>query len=128
MTRTKFDRVVAKALIDLRTRFPQALENMQVLVYDEPDQAGMWEGPPPAGEVQGAFSGDTILGAGGNAAYSGIILIFQGPVERASEGDDRKAAWIARNVVEHEVAHRIGLSEAQIAAAHHRIFGAAPVN
>lgn len=47
------------------------------------------------------------------------ILIFRGSVLRANPDEDALRFQI-RNLIEHELAHALGMNEEQVAAAHHR--------
>jgi len=114
--REKFERLVADALASIPRRFRDALQNIVIVVEDEP--------PPALLEEMEVEPGDTLLGL-----YQGTpltergwdsgnrlpdrILIFQGPHERAAEDEDDLAVAIAETLI-HEIGHYFGLSEEEI--------------
>jgi predicted Zn-dependent protease with MMP-like domain len=116
MNRAEFEQLVAGALTRIPRRFRDALANLVIVVEDEPsvDLLLEMEIEPP----------DTLLGL-----YQGIplterrwdhgntlpdrILLFQGPLERESEGEDDLVIAIGETLI-HEVGHYFGMSEEQI--------------
>lgn len=116
MQRAQFERHVAEALASIPRRFRDAMQNIAIVVEDEPsrDLLGDMDIEPP----------DTLLGL-----YQGTpltqrrwdygntlpdrILIFQGPHERASDDDDDLVVAIAETLI-HEIGHYFGLSEEEI--------------
>ena len=116
MDRDAFERRVAEALASIPRRFRDALQNIAIVVEDEPpdDLLDEMEIEPP----------DTLLGL-----YQGIplterqwahgntlpdrVLIFQGPHEREAEDDDDLVVAIGETLI-HEIGHYFGLSEEEI--------------
>jgi len=114
--RDEFEQHVADALASIPRRFRQAMQNVAIVVEDEPDRALLrqMDITPP----------DTLLGL-----YQGIplterswshgntlpdrILIFQGPHERASDDEDDLVIAIAETLI-HEIGHYFGMSEEEI--------------
>ncbi len=116
MERSQFERRVAEALASIPRRFRDALQNIAIVVEDEPaadllDEMGI---EPP----------DTLLGV-----YQGVplterrwdhgntlpdrVVIFQGPHERESEDEDDLVVAIGETLI-HEIGHYFGLSEEEI--------------
>lgn len=116
MTRDAFLRLVDDALAFIPRRFRDALENIAIVVEDEPttSQLDSVDIEPP----------DTLLGL-----YEGIplterhwghgntlpdkITLFQGPIEDASDGEDDTVVAIGETLI-HEIGHYFGLSEEEI--------------
>ena len=116
MHRKEFEQHVAEALASIPRRFRDAMQNIAIVVEDEPSRqllAEMEIEPP-----------DTLLGL-----YQGIplterswahgntlpdrILIFQGPHERESDDEDDLVTALGETLI-HEIGHYFGLSEEEI--------------
>jgi len=119
--RRRFERLVARALDDLPPAVAAMLDNVEVVVEDEPtpDQLGR----APAGECAadeilfGLYEGVPRLerGSGYTLVLPDKITIFRGPLERTY----RSPQAITREVrvtVMHELAHHLGFDEDGIAA------------
>jgi len=116
MQRDAFERLVADALASIPRRFRDAMENLAIVVEDEPSRELLrqMEVEPP----------DTLLGL-----YQGLplterrwdygnalpdrILLFQGPLERDAEDEDDLVVAIGETLI-HEIGHYFGLSEEEI--------------
>ncbi|HZR26341.1 MAG TPA: metallopeptidase family protein [Vicinamibacterales bacterium] len=116
MDRKHFENHVAEALRAIPRRFRDAMQNVAIVVEDEPpaELLRSMDIEPP----------DTLLGL-----YQGVplterrwdygnalpdrVLIFQGPHERAAEDDDDLVVAIAETLI-HEIGHYFGMSEDQI--------------
>jgi len=101
-----FERLVARALAGLPEEFQSRLENVAVLIEDEPpedmpDTMGLYEGIPL---IERSLE-DTLL--------PDQITIFKGPIERAC-GSEKEIEEEVRLTVLHEVGHYFGLDEAQL--------------
>ncbi len=80
-------------------------------------------------ELYGLYRGRTLLAEAGPAPLvpdgrggvhePDVIFIFMGPCLRANPDEDALRFQV-RNLVEHELAHHFGLTEAEVAAAHRR--------
>ncbi len=126
--RQRFERIVARALDGLSPEVVAMLDNVQVIVEDEPtdEQMALGRGYPDPEDFEGAANGeDTLFGL-----YEGVplthrgadyhlvppdrITIFRGPLERACASP----AAIAREVrvtVMHELGHHLGFEEDRLA-------------
>jgi predicted Zn-dependent protease with MMP-like domain len=116
MNRESFERLVEEALRDIPARFRRAMQNVAIVVEDEP--------PPPVLEEMELDSGDTLFGlyqgtplpergwSYGNALPD-RISIYQRPIEEACDDDESIRCCVAETVI-HEFGHYFGMSEEQI--------------
>jgi predicted Zn-dependent protease with MMP-like domain len=113
METPQFEQLVAKAIENLPEEIRESLENIDIVVADEPtpDQLhhtnleknetllGLYEGVPLTERTQG---------------YSFMmpdkITIFQKPIEAACKNDTQIVTEIQR-VVRHEIAHHFGIDD-----------------
>ena len=116
MDREKFEWLVVKAVDSLPDEFHSKLENIDVVVENQPT-------PGQLAEV-GLKTGETLLGL-----YQGVsltkrgrhygmvvpdkITIFQKPIEAECKNDTEVKAEI-RRVVWHEIAHHFGIDDAKL--------------
>ena len=114
MSRAEFERVVAKALDDIPERFAALLENIVVVVEDEPSDEDLIEvGLDPETETLfGLYQGVNLLDRGGS--YGNVlpdrIVVYRLPL--LEECQDR--AELVREIqdtVIHEVGHYFGMDE-----------------
>ena len=112
----KFERLVAQAVESLPDEFHDRLENIDVVVADQPTRHQLAE--------LGKRRGETLLGL-----YEGVpltkrsrhyglvvpdkITIFQKTIEAICRNDAEIIARIQR-VVLHEIAHHFGISDAKL--------------
>lgn len=114
--RSRFDRLVARALQQLPRRFRTLLNNVAIVVADEPtpiQRASV--GLQPTDELYGLYEGvprtnrDSMFGG----ALPDKITLFQ----RAIEKDCRNEAELLeeiRHTLIHEVAHHFGIDDARL--------------
>jgi len=116
MDRERFEWLVAKAVDSLPDEFHSKLENIDVVVAEQPT-------PSQLAEV-GLKRSETLLGL-----YQGVpltkrsrhygmvapdkITIFQKPIEAECKNDTEVKAEI-RRVVQHEIAHHFGTGDARL--------------
>jgi predicted Zn-dependent protease with MMP-like domain len=101
-----FERLVEKSLANLPREFQSYLENVVVIIEDEPpddmpDVMGLYEGVPL---VERSID-DTML--------PDCITLFKGPIERVCHTRAEIEAEV-RVTVLHEVGHFFGLEEEQV--------------
>jgi predicted Zn-dependent protease with MMP-like domain len=124
--RQRFERIVARALDGLPPEVVAMLDNVEVIVEDEPtaEQLALGQGYP--GRPEGALTGDeeTLFGL-----YEGVpltrrgsdyhlvppdrITVFRGPLERACPSPQAIAREV-RVTVMHELGHHLGLEEGRL--------------
>jgi len=102
----RFERLVRKALADLPEEFRSRLENVVVLIEEEPPEdmpetLGLYEGVPL---TERSLDGITLPDR---------ITLFKRPIERACRTEEEIEAEVRLTVL-HEVGHFFGLEEAQM--------------
>jgi len=114
--RAKFEALVGDALRGIPARFRRAMENLAIVVEDEPSPALLWEmeiAPPDT--LFGLYQGTPLTERRwdyGNALPDRIV-IFQGPHEREADSEDDLIVSIGETLI-HEIGHYFGLSEEEI--------------
>jgi predicted Zn-dependent protease with MMP-like domain len=106
LSRRSFQRLVTRALANLPEEFQSRLENVAVLIEDEPPEdmpgtMGLYEGTP----LTDRSFDDPLL--------PDQITIFKGPIERGC-CTEQEIEEEVRLTVLHEVGHFFGLDEAQL--------------
>jgi predicted Zn-dependent protease with MMP-like domain len=114
--RDAFERLVAEALASIPRRFKKAMQNIAIVVEDEPSRElldemeielpdtllGLYQGTPLTERSWGY--GNTLPDR---------VLIFQGPHEREAEDEDDLVVSIGETLI-HEIGHYFGMSEEEI--------------
>ena len=116
MDRNRFQRLVEEALRDIPRRFRSAMQNVAVIVEDEPSPQILEEMEiEPPDSLFGLYQGTPLpnRGWGYGNALPDRISIYQGPIEEACEDDDEIRDCVAETVI-HEFGHYFGMDEDQI--------------
>ena len=116
MRRAEFERLVADALASIPRRFRDAMENLAIVVEDEPSRELLDQmdiAPPDTllGLYQGVPLTERAWGYGNTLPDR--ILLFQGPLERDADDADDLVIAIGETQI-HEIGHYFGLSEEEI--------------
>jgi predicted Zn-dependent protease with MMP-like domain len=104
--RERFIAVVADALDELPGWVHRALDNVEVLVDDE---------PPDDGDVEllGVYEGIPLTDRGSD--YTGVlpdrITLFAGPIVREAGHDRTELKRVISETVTHEIAHHFGIDD-----------------
>ena len=116
MDRKRFEWLVAKALDALPEEFIARLENITVVVEDQPTRYQLGKARLKHSQtLLGLYEGVPLTERG---SHYGLVVpdkitIFQVPIESEYRDDDEMAAEIQR-VVQHEIAHHFGISDARL--------------
>jgi predicted Zn-dependent protease with MMP-like domain len=116
MTRTRFEKLVERALKTIPARFRREMHNVVVIVENEPmpdilDELGI----EPPDTLFGLYQGTPLTErawAHGNLEPD-RISIYQWPIEDACDNDDEIMDTVAETVI-HEFGHYFGLSEEEV--------------
>ena len=113
MEQETFERVVRDAIERLPEKFRHALENVAVVVKEEPDPADLEELDVDANtdELFGLYQGVPLTERDG--AYAGLpdrIEIYRGPILRSFDTLSDIVAEIEDTLI-HELGHHMGLSD-----------------
>ena len=116
MNRTEFRQLVDEALASIPQDFRDAMQNIAIVVEDEPSAAALaGVGLEPPDTLLGLYEGTPLTErqwAHGNTLPDKITL-FQIPIEEASDDRDDVVVAIAETLI-HEIGHYFGLSEEEI--------------
>jgi predicted Zn-dependent protease with MMP-like domain len=114
--RAQFEKRVAEALASVPRRFRDAMQNIAIVVEDEPSRELLeqMEIEPPD-TLLGLYQGTPLTERRwdyGNALPD-RVLIFQGPHEREADDEEDLVVAIGETLI-HEIGHYFGLSEEEI--------------
>ena len=118
LSRKAFERLVEEALQTIPRRFRDAIDNVAVIVEDEPDQAILDEMEIPEGDtLYGLYQGTPLPERPWSQAPAqpDRVTIYQRPIEEDAESED-DIVWMVGETVIHEFGHYFGLSEDEIEA------------
>jgi predicted Zn-dependent protease with MMP-like domain len=119
VSREEFTALVEEALDQLPEEFKEALENVAVMVEEEPSQEDLEEvgidpGDPDRDELLGLYQGTPLTERDGfYSALPDRVLIFRGPILRACQ-TRREVIREVRETVQHELGHYFGLEEHEL--------------
>jgi predicted Zn-dependent protease with MMP-like domain len=102
-----FDKAIDEALEGLPTELREALNNVEIVVEDE---------PPSGQRLLGLYQGVPLTRR--TSMYSGVlpdkISIFRGPLTRQAGGDADRLRRDIKRVVLHEIAHHFGITDERL--------------
>ncbi len=103
MERSAFERLVEQAIEEIPRRFKKVIENVAVMVEDDPPEGrpllGLYHGVPY--KHRGPYYGNLP---------PDVIVIYQRPIERICRTDEEVKEKV-KEVVLHEIGHYFGLDE-----------------
>lgn len=114
MSRTEFERLVVEALDELPPFFQDKMANIELLLKPWPTADDRRDAGLPRGyTLLGLYTGIPLTDRthGYNLVTPDIITLFQGPIERAAEGEPEQIREQVRQTVIHEIAHHFGISD-----------------
>ena len=115
----EFEALVEQALGNLPDEFKEALDNVAVMIAEEPsdedlEEVGIDPDDPDRDELFGLYHGIPLPERG--SSYSALpdrVLIYRGPILRCCE-TRREAIREIRDTVLHELGHYYGLEEDEL--------------
>ncbi len=113
MYRRRFERLVSRALRQLPVDIRDRMDNVAVVVEDEPTPLQLASaGVRPGDTLLGLYQGIPLTQ---RTSYYGMVLpdkvtIFRKPIESICSSD-QQIVYQVRQTVIHEIAHHFGLSE-----------------
>jgi predicted Zn-dependent protease with MMP-like domain len=116
MTRKRFVSLVEEALREIPRAFRDAIDNVAVVVEDEPSSALLEElDIVPPDTLFGLYQGTPLPDRG--SSYGNTlpdrISIYQRSIEEACEDDEDIRTCVAETII-HEFGHYFGMSEEEI--------------
>jgi len=103
---SEFERFVKNALTNLPGEFHTYLDNVVIVVEDEP--------PKDMTDVMGVYEGVPLIERSiDDALLPDTITLYKGPIERACSTPNDFEKEI-RNTILHEIGHFFGLEEEQL--------------
>lgn len=115
MTREDFEEAVADALDLIPPELTGAMDNVVILVEDEPTPEQLGEGDPEH-SLLGIYEGTPLTERDAGWAMGALpdrITIFRGPTLRMCEGREEVVEEVAVTVV-HEIAHHFGIDDERL--------------
>jgi predicted Zn-dependent protease with MMP-like domain len=107
MSSERFEELVGDALDEVPQELLNLLDNVVILVADEP--------PPGEGDLLGLYEGHALTERGWD--YAGVlpdrITIYRNPTLRICDTEDDVVEEVAVTVV-HELAHHFGISDERL--------------
>lgn len=116
LPRADFEELVADAIESLPEEFLGRLDNVEILVEDQPTRAHLRKaGTLRGGLLLGLYEGVPLTGrtAGYNLALPDKITLFQRSIEAVCSTAKQVRDEIRRTVI-HEIAHHFGISDARL--------------
>ena len=116
MDREKFEELVQKAVESLPSEFIDHLDNIDVLVAEQPTASQLRKSRLKANQILlGLYEGvpQTRRGTGYGMVLPDKITIFQNTIEAKCHNNEEILAEI-EHVVKHEIAHHFGISDARL--------------
>ena len=119
VSREEFEALVEEALEQLPEEFKAALDNVAVMVEEEPSEEDLEEvgidlDDPDRDDLLGLYQGTPLTER--DSFYSGLpdrVLVFRGPILRACD-TRRQVIREVRETVQHELGHYFGLEEDEL--------------
>jgi predicted Zn-dependent protease with MMP-like domain len=115
----EFEALVEEALEQLPAEFREALDNVAVMVQEEPsaedlEEVGIDPDDAEADELLGLYQGVPLTER--DSFYSALpdrVLVFRGPILRSCD-TRRQVIREIRETVQHELGHYFGLEEDEL--------------
>lgn len=119
VSREEFEALVEEALAQLPEEFAEALDNVAVMVEEEPsdedlEEVGIDLDDPDRDELFGLYQGTPLTDR--DSFYSALpdrVLIYRGPILRSCS-TRREVIREVRETVQHELGHYFGMEEDEL--------------
>ncbi|MFC1590103.1 metallopeptidase family protein [Candidatus Omnitrophota bacterium] len=117
MTRDEFEKIVVSALKDLPAEFKDMLQNVDVVIEDEPDMESAEKlGLGTRGRLLGLYQGIPLKA---RAHYYGMVMpdkitIYKKNIETVCRVKKLDIRAEIEHVVQHEIAHHFGISDERL--------------
>ena len=114
MTKKEFEETTRIALDELLPEFAAKLENVDIVIEDEPDmETARQRGLGGKGRLLGLYQGVPLKE---RTHYYGMVLpdkitLFQRNIERACQAQGLDIRAEVKHVIQHEIAHHFGISD-----------------
>jgi predicted Zn-dependent protease with MMP-like domain len=113
----RFEELVSRAVSGLPDEFADRLENVDVVVQEQPNGSQLRHGRMRRGDLLlGLYEGVpmTLRGQGYSLVPPDKITIFKRSIEAVCGDDEREIETEIVRVVRHEIAHHFGISDARL--------------
>jgi len=117
MTHKEFEELALKALKELPEDFGGRLENVDIVIEDEPDMGVVKDlGLGSKGRLLGLYQGVPLKD---RTHYYGMIMpdkitLYKANIERACGANREDLYQRIKHVLEHEIAHHFGISDKRL--------------
>lgn len=127
MSDEEFEEIVQEALATIPERFTEALENIAIIVQNEPDDYQLEaiedfdpeirdpeiDGEPMLGLYEGVPLTERGESYGGLLDMPDVITVFKGPHERSFDTREEMVEEIGKTVI-HEIGHYFGIDDERL--------------
>lgn len=117
MEREKFEKLVVKATEEIPKNFSNRLENVDIVIEDEPDMNVVKDmGLGSRGRLLGLYQGVPLKA---RTHYYGMVLpdkitLYKANIERVCTQSGREVYQEVKHVLQHEIAHHFGISDKRL--------------
>ena len=117
MEHKEFEKLVMKAIEELPPDFKDKLENVDIVIEDEPDmRTAKALGLGSRGRLLGLYQGVPLKN---RTHYYGMVLpdkitLYKANIERATTIDGGGSYERIKHVLQHEIAHHFGISDKRL--------------
>lgn len=119
MTRSEFEKLVAEGFLLIPEKFRAKIQNVALLVEDEPSEEVCWqEGLGKDEMLLGLYQGIPATARGDSYGVGptipDTITLFKLPIEEAAGGDSAEVRTVIVETIWHEYAHYFGMDEDEV--------------
>lgn len=118
MNRDEFEKLVVRALAELPKAFKDKLENIGIVIEDEPNMETVRKlGLGSKGHLLGLYEGVPLKN---RTHYYGMVMpdkitLYKSNIERLCRVDETGAVYEQiKHVIQHEIAHHFGISDRRL--------------